>query len=131
MLNAKKKENPESSQQSLKSAEDSKNYFSESSNPFSHVRDFEYSAIKDREEAFNQEFRLLRPQDWTPLIDKKDKTDAVDYGFSFGSKKVNMGPGFLNLKVMCQCLAKAIMKHLEFSRGTYLFLSDLKAAGED
>lgn len=37
-----------------------------------------------------------------------------------------MGPAFLNLKVMCQCLASAIMKHLEFSKGTYLFLEDLK-----
>ena len=39
-----------------------------------------------------------------------------------------MGPAFLNLKVMCQCLASAIMKHLQFSKGTFLFLDDLKTA---
>jgi hypothetical protein len=49
----------------------------------------------------------------------------MDYGYSFGSKKVNMGPAFLNVKVMCQCLARAVMKHLEFSKGSYLFLEDL------
>mmetsp|Transcript_36783 Transcript_36783/g.27220 ORF Transcript_36783/g.27220 Transcript_36783/m.27220 type:complete len:120 (+) Transcript_36783:464-823(+) len=37
-----------------------------------------------------------------------------------------MGPGFLNLKLMCSCLARAVMKHLEFSHGEYLFLEDLK-----
>lgn len=37
-----------------------------------------------------------------------------------------MGPAFLNLKLMCQCLARAVTKHLEFSKGSYLFLEDLK-----
>ena len=36
-----------------------------------------------------------------------------------------MGPAFLDLKVMCRCLARAIKKHLEFSKGEYLFLEDL------
>ncbi len=52
----------------------------------------------------------------------------MNYGYSFGSKKVNMGPAFLDPKVMCQCLARAIMKHLQFSKGSYLFLEDLKNA---
>ena len=38
-----------------------------------------------------------------------------------------MGPAFLDLKVMCQCLARAIKKHLSFSKDTYLFLEDLQA----
>jgi hypothetical protein len=49
----------------------------------------------------------------------------MDYGYSFGSKKVNMGPAFLDLKVMCKALGRAIMKHLQFSKGSYLFLDDL------
>lgn len=63
--------------------------------------------------------------DWTPLMEQKERFEAASYGYSFGSKKVNMGPAFLNLKVMCQCLAKAIMKHLQFSKGIYMFLEDL------
>ena len=36
-----------------------------------------------------------------------------------------MGPAFVDLKVMCKCLARAIKKHLEFSKG-FLFLEDLQ-----
>lgn len=41
-----------------------------------------------------------------------------------------MGPAFLDLKIMCKCLARAIMRHLLFSRGMYMFLDDLKQAEE-
>jgi hypothetical protein len=63
---------------------------------------------------------------WSPLINKDERVEAKDYGYSFGSKKVNMGPAFVDLRVMNQCLARAIMKHLDFSRGNYLFLEDLQ-----
>jgi hypothetical protein len=66
-----------------------------------------------------------------PLIEKGEKHVAVDYGYSFGSKKVNMGPAFLNLRVMCECLARALSKHMEFSKGIYLFLEDLEKAEDD
>lgn len=56
---------------------------------------------------------------------------AKDYGFSFGSKKVAMGPGFMNLRFMCHCLARAIKKHLEFSRGEHWFLQDLQKEQDD
>jgi len=62
---------------------------------------------------------------WTPLLDKKEKYDAMKYGYSFGSKKVAMGPGFINLRFMCHCLARAIKRHLEFSKGEHWFLQDL------
>jgi hypothetical protein len=61
-------------------------------------------------------------------MDKKEHFEAVSYGYSFGSKKVNMGPAFLNLNLICQCLAKAIMRHLQFSQGRYMFLEDLQKA---
>ena len=67
---------------------------------------------------------------WTPLLDKKEKLEARDYGYSFGSKKVAMGPGFINLRFMCHCLARAIMRHLEFSQGNW-FLQDLQSAEDD
>lgn len=52
---------------------------------------------------------------WTPLIDMDEKKKAKDYGHSFGSKKVEMAPGFVNLRFMCHCLAKGIKRHLDFS----------------
>ena len=52
---------------------------------------------------------------WTPLIDKKEKAHAWEHGYSFGSKKVAMGPGFINLRFMCHCLARAIKRHIDFS----------------
>lgn len=63
---------------------------------------------------------------WTPLLEKDEKNTAKEYGFSFGSKKVNMGPAFLNLDLMCRCLAKAVKKHLDYSKGKFLFLEDLQ-----
>jgi hypothetical protein len=42
-----------------------------------------------------------REIDWTPLMDTRERFDAVSHGYSFGSKKVNMGPAFLDLKVVC------------------------------
>ncbi len=63
---------------------------------------------------------------WTPLLEKDERTTAKEYGFSFGSKKVNMGPAFLNLDVMCRCLAKAVKKHLDYSKGKFLFIEDLQ-----
>ena len=68
---------------------------------------------------------------WTPLLDKAEKAGARDYGYSFGSKKVAMGPGFMNLRFMCHCLARAIKRHLEFSKGIHWFLQDLQAIEND
>lgn len=75
------------------------------------------------EETINYEEIKIK---WTPLLDKQDKIDARDYGYSFGSKKVAMGPGFINLRFMCHCLARAIKRHLDFSRGEHWFLQDLQ-----
>lgn len=68
---------------------------------------------------------------WTPLLDKSEKCNARDYGYSFGSKKVAMGPGFINLRFMCHCLARAIKRHLEFSKGEHWFLQDLQQEQDD
>ena len=38
-----------------------------------------------------------------------------------------MGPGFMNLRFMNHCLARAIKRHLDFSKGTHWFLQDLQA----
>lgn len=68
---------------------------------------------------------------WTPLLDKQEKLQAREYGYSFGSKKVAMGPGFINLRFMCHCLARAIKRHLDFSKGVHWFLQDLQAEQND
>ena len=62
---------------------------------------------------------------WTPLLEKTEMKEARDYGFSFHSKKVSMGPAFLNLRFMCHCLARAIKMHLDFNDSNALFMQDL------
>lgn len=42
-----------------------------------------------------------------------------------------MGPGFINLRFMCHCLARAIKRHLEFSKGEHWFLQDLQQEQDD
>ena len=82
---------------------------------------------KDSEDEKYEEVKIK----WTPLLDKSEKAEAREYGYSFGSKKVSMGPGFMNLRFMCHCLARAIKRHLEFSKGVHWFLQDLQASEND
>lgn len=42
-----------------------------------------------------------------------------------GSKKVAQGPGYVNLRFMCYCLAKAIKKHMDFNPTNAHFLHDI------
>ena len=46
-------------------------------------------------------------------------------GYSLNAKKVTETLGFVDMKQICYCLAHAIMRHIEFSRGFY-FLVDLQ-----
>ena len=50
---------------------------------------------------------------------------AWNLGQSLDSKKVTSALGYLDLKQICYCLAQALTKHIEFSKGQY-FLDDLK-----
>lgn len=81
------------------------------------IQNLEKEQAHQEEEKF-EEIKIT----WTPLLDKTEKADARDYGYSFGSKKVAMGPGFMNLRFMNHCLARAIKRHLDFSQGTHWFL---------
>lgn len=49
---------------------------------------------------------------------------AVELGYSYGSKKMAMGPTFFNLRIVCECLGRALRRHLEFSFGVFWFLDD-------
>jgi len=54
---------------------------------------------------------------WEPLFEQNELLEARQYGHSFHSKKVAMGPSFINLRFMCHCLARAIKMHLDFNSG--------------
>ena len=49
------------------------------------------------------------------MIDKYLKNKAINYGYSFNSKKVAMGPTYFNIRIICECLGRAIRKHIDFS----------------
>lgn len=51
------------------------------------------------------------------MLDQKEKAQALNLGQSLDSKKVSSALGYLDLKQICFCLAKAINKHIEFSKG--------------
>lgn len=46
-------------------------------------------------------------------------------GQSLDSKKITSALGYLDLKQICYCLAQALAKHIDFSKGQY-FVDDLK-----
>lgn len=60
------------------------------------------------------------------MLQKQEAKDAIDYGYSFGSKKVGMAPGVVNLRFMCHCLARAVKMHLNFNPDNENFLQDLR-----
>lgn len=60
----------------------------------------------------------------SPLLSKELRAEAVGLGHSFGSKKVAAGPTFFNLRIVCECLGRALRRHLEFSFGVFWFLDD-------
>ena len=51
-----------------------------------------------------------------PLLNTQEHSDAFAYGYSFNSKQMNMAPAFFNLRIICDCLGKAIRKHIDFSQ---------------
>ena len=77
----------------------------------------ETSAIKPDEAPAINNFE-------SPLLTKDQKAEAVGLGHSYGSKKVAMGPTFFNLRIVCECLGRALRRHLEFSFGVFWFLDD-------
>ena len=66
----------------------------------------------------------------TPLLLKDEKAEAADYGFSLDSKKVDETIGIIDIENICKCLAYAILKHIDFSKGEVL-IDDLVSEDED
>ena len=50
---------------------------------------------------------------------------------SFNSKKMAMGPAFFNVRIICECLGKAIKRHIIFSQNKYWFLDELNKAKKE
>ena len=66
-----------------------------------------------------------KPRPMSPLLVPQEKEAAWNLGQSLDSKKVTSALGYLDLKQICYCLAQALSRHIEFSRGQF-FLDDLK-----
>ena len=62
----------------------------------------------------------------SPLISKEEKEHALDFGFSFDSKKVNDTIENVDMETTCKCFAHALKKHIDFSWGE-LLIDDLVA----
>jgi len=64
------------------------------------------------------------------LLEVGEKDAMWNLGQSLDSKKVTSTLGYLDLKQICYCLAQAMNKHIEFSKGLF-FLDDLKLMKEE
>jgi hypothetical protein len=69
--------------------------------------------------------REEKARPWSSLIDRAERDKMWNTGYSLNAKKVTETLGFVDMKQICYCLAHAIMRHIEFSRGFY-FLVDLQ-----
>lgn len=66
----------------------------------------------------------------SPLISKEEKENALEFGYSFDSKKVNDTIENIDMEVTCWCFAHALKKHIDFSWGE-LLIDDLVAEDQD
>lgn len=66
----------------------------------------------------------------SPLLQKAEKEIAFDYGYSLDSKKVDAVIDDVDIEAMWKCLAHALLKHIEFSKGEVL-IDDLVDDDED
>lgn len=83
--------------------------------------------LKQIKDLSKIDFKLApKERKLSPLLSKEEKNLAWNLGQSMDSKKVTSALGYLDLKQICYCLAKALNKHIQFSQG-FFFLGDLKA----
>ena len=73
---------------------------------------------------------IPKEQQSSPLLIKSEKEEAANYGYSLDSKKVDETIGIIDIENICKCLAHAILKHIEFSKGEVL-IDDLVSEEED
>lgn len=85
------------------------------------------SGIKDKEKENKDCLPAINSFE-TPLVTMTEKRKAMDYGYSFGSKRMAMAPTFFNLRLICDCLGRAMRRHMDYSYGVFWFLEDLARA---
>ena len=78
-----------------------------------------------------------------PLVDPEEHQDVWRHGYSFNSKKMAMAPVFFNVRMICDCVGRAIRRHIEFShrdclehpdeesKEPYWFLDQMKEAKQE
>lgn len=64
-------------------------------------------------------------------MEKYEQQREFNLGHSFDSKKMAMGPAFFNLRLICDCLGRALRRHIEYSQGVFWFLDQLKDAKKE
>lgn len=61
----------------------------------------------------------------SPVLDKESREKLINFGHSLDSKQLADALGYIDLRYLLRWFAKAVNKHIEFSKG-YLFMDDLK-----
>ena len=80
----------------------------------------------DDDYNFNPEIKELpKSNPDSPMLDKTTKDKLLHLGLSYDSKQLADALGFIDLRLLLRCFAKAVLKHITFSKG-YLFHDDLK-----
>jgi hypothetical protein len=65
----------------------------------------------------------------SPMLDKTTKEKLLNLGQSLDSKKMHDAIAYIDLRQLCKGFSKAIMRHIDFSKGLY-FTDDLKKLNE-
>ena len=59
------------------------------------------------------------------MLDETTKLKLRELGQSLDSKKITDAIAYIDLRQLCKAFSKAIMRHIEFSKGLY-FVEDIK-----
>jgi len=86
------------------------------------IDNYDFDAIKDQKPE-----KIEEKETSSPLLDKSTKEKLINLGQSLDSKQLADALGYIDLRLLLKCFSKAVMKHINYSRG-YLFLEDLKMA---
>ena len=88
------------------------------------------STSESRSKGKEKEFQSLDDEsktDYTgsPLLDQTTKIKLLRIGQSLDSKLISEALGFIDIRMLLKCFAKAVSRHIDFSKG-YLFFEDMK-----
>ena len=81
--------------------------------------------IKDDYDFKNDYKEINNSNKGSPMLDKTTKEKLLNLGQSLDSKQLADALGYIDLRLLLRSFAKAVHKHITFSKG-YLFLDDLK-----